>query len=137
MRFAVSFVATLVTFLVADAIWLTVMGSRFYGAEIGPLLLPQPNLAVAAPFYLIYPAALTLLAVLPGIQEGRLAGALWRGALFGLAAYATYNLSNLATLKGWSELLTIVDMGWGVVGSSIASVAGYLAGTWSGSRRTD
>jgi uncharacterized membrane protein len=121
------YAVTLGAFLVLDFLWLTLMGQRFYGAEIGPLLLDKPNLLVAAPFYLIYPAALTMLAVVPAAAGGGgVWGALWRGALLGLAAYATYNLTNLATLKGWSTLLTVVDLAWGTTGSALASAAGWM-----------
>ena len=124
------YLVTLATFAVTDALWLAVMGPTFYTTEIGPLMRPSPNLPVAALFYLVYPIGLVALATLPALAEGALAGALWRAAVFGLCAYATYDLTNLATLKGWSPLLSVVDLAWGVVASMLAATSGYFFGRW-------
>ena len=127
-QLAFTYIATLLAFVAADAVWLSVMGPAFYYPEVGPLLLETPNLAVAAVFYLLYPVGLLALAVRPGLSEAHASGALWRAALFGLCAYATYDISNLATLKGWTVTVTVVDLVWGVLGSSVAALAGYAAG---------
>lgn len=121
---------TLVSMTVIDGLWLAVMGPTFYTGEIGPLMRPIPNLPVAALFYLIYPIGLVALATLPALTEGALAGAIWRAAVLGMCAYATYDLTNLATLKGWTPLLSVVDIAWGIVASMLAATAGYFAGRW-------
>ena len=99
---------------------------------MGDLLAPKPNLPVAAVFYLFYVVGLVALAVVPGLQAGYLGAALWRGALFGFIAYATYDLTNLATLRDWPVDLTIIDLIWGTTLNTIVAGAGYYAGRWLG-----
>jgi uncharacterized membrane protein len=120
--------ACTVALFAIDFIWLSIMNSRFYQPRLGGLLAEQPKLAVAAVFYLLYVIGVVALAVVPGIREGALVGALWRGALFGLLAYATYDLTNLATIQGWPWELAAVDMIWGTVLTGSVSVIGYFAG---------
>jgi uncharacterized membrane protein len=100
-----------------------------YGERPPYLLLPQPKIGVAVAFYLLYIVGILALAVVPGIREGAVMGALWRGALFGLIAYATYDLTNLATLANWPVNITIIDMIWGLTLNSVVAVVGYYAGT--------
>lgn len=107
-------------FLVVDFIWLSTMVARLYRPALGPLLLDQPNMAAAAVFYLMYPIGLAVFAVVPGIQMQSVAQAAMRGALFGLLAYATYNLTNLATLKQWSAQVSMIDSLWGAFASGLA-----------------
>ena len=127
------------TFFAMDFIWLSTAVPRLYQPALGVygekppfLLLANPNVGVAAAFYLLYIVGIIALAVIPGIREGAVAGALWRGALFGLIAYATYDLTNLSTLANWPASITAIDMAWGVVLNSVVSVVGYYAGTWLG-----
>lgn len=122
--------ATAAAFLAIDIVWLSTMTSRFYQPRLGELLSPKPNMAVAGLFYLVYVIGLVALAVVPALREGALMGALWRGALFGFIAYATYDLTNLATLRDWPWDLTVVDIVWGTSLNTVASAAGYLAGRW-------
>jgi uncharacterized membrane protein len=68
--------------------------------------------------------------VVPGLERGSLGATLWRGALFGLVTYATYDLTNLATVKDWPVLVTVVDMGWGTLLSLAVSYVGFVAGRW-------
>lgn len=117
-------------FFAVDLVWLSVATKRFYQPYIGSLLSDQPKLGVAAVFYLAYVVGIVALAVVPGLKEGALAGALWRGALFGFLAYATYDLTNLATLRGWAWQVTAIDLVWGTTVTSIVAVAGYYAGRW-------
>jgi uncharacterized membrane protein len=121
-----------VVFFAFDLVWLSTATKRFYQPYVGALLSDQPKLGVAAVFYLAYVVGIIALAVIPGLREGALAGALWRGALFGFLAYATYDLTNLATLQGWAWQVTAVDLVWGTTVTSIVSVAGYYAGRWLG-----
>jgi uncharacterized membrane protein len=121
-----------VVFFAFDFIWLSTATTRVYRPYVGDLLSDQPKLGVAAAFYLAYVVGIIALAVIPGIREGAVAGALWRGALFGLLAYATYDLTNLATLKGWAWQVSVIDMVWGTTVTSIVAVAGFYAGRWLG-----
>jgi uncharacterized membrane protein len=123
----IGFVATLLAFVVSDAAWLTLYAIDMFQREIGPLLRAQPHLGAAAAFYVIYAVALTLLVVRPALEISSAQAATWRGALFGLAAYATYDLTNYATLEAWSLTLALKDLAWGTFASGLASIAGYLA----------
>jgi uncharacterized membrane protein len=123
-------------FFAMDFIWLSTAVPRLYQPALGVygerppyLLLPQPKIGVAVAFYLLYIVGILALAVVPGIREGAVMGALWRGALFGLIAYATYDLTNLATLANWPVNITIIDMIWGLTLNSVVAVVGYYAGT--------
>ncbi|CAN7401496.1 DUF2177 family protein [Caballeronia sp. LjRoot29] len=117
----VAFAVTAVVFLVLDAIWLGVISRSLYQREIGGLLLAKPNFVAAAVFYVIYIAGMVYFCVVPGIVEQSALRGLMNGAIFGIVAYATYDLTNLATLKGWSTTLVFVDVAWGAVASAAAS----------------
>jgi len=91
---------------------------------------PSPNWLPAILFYLLFIVGILVLAVLPGLELGSLKTTLLRGAVFGLVAYATYDLTNLANLKYWPLIVTVVDLIWGTFVSVVVSYAGYLAGKW-------
>lgn len=129
-RLASLYVGCLVVFLAIDAIWLVTMNSRFYQPRLGALLADKPNLGAAAVFYTLYVAGVVALAVVPGYAAGGIGAAVWRGALLGLVAYATYDLTNLATLSRWPLDLTIIDLVWGTAVTSAVSAAGYLIAGW-------
>ena len=124
------YLATFVAFLAVDMVWLVLVARTFYRKYIGFLMAPSPNWAAAIIFYLLYIVGILVLAVLPGLEANSLKTTLLRGALFGLVAYATYDLTNLATLKDWPVIVTVVDMIWGTVLSVAVSYAGYMAGKW-------
>lgn len=128
MNIAVAYAATLIVFAVIDTVWLGAMGSRLYRPLVGEMLADKFRLAPAIAFYALYAAGLTFFAVLPGLGEQSWKRALLFGALFGLFAYGTYDLTNLATLKTWSLKLSLIDMAWGVVvsGSSAALACAVL-----------
>ncbi|CUX51273.1 MULTISPECIES: DUF2177 family protein [Rhizobium/Agrobacterium group] len=121
-----AYLFTLVAFLVIDFIWLSTMASRLYRPAIGDLLAENFRLAPAVIFYLIYAAGLTFLAVRPAFQTGEWTTALLYGAVVGFMAYATYDLTNQATLKSWSTTLTVADLLWGTFVSAAAATIGYL-----------
>lgn len=121
-----------VVFFALDFVWLSTATSRIYKPLLGDLLLEQPKLGIAAAFYLAYVVGIIALAVLPGVREGAVVGALWRGALFGLLAYATYDLTNLATVRGWAWQVSVIDMIWGTTLNSAVAVAGFYAARWLG-----
>jgi uncharacterized membrane protein len=126
-RSLVAYAAALVAVVAADFLWLGYLARAFYRAELGALLLQTPNWTAAAVFYLLYPTGIVIFAVRPHDDAASFAGALGRGALFGLFAYGTYDLSNLATLAGWSLRVTIVDLLWGMALSALAAGAGHAA----------
>ncbi len=131
MRVAIAaFIATLLAFLVLDMIWLTQFAVGMFQRAIGNLLRPTPSIPTIIVFYLVYAAALTTLAVLPSIERGSIIEAAWRSTLFGLAAYATYDLTNYATLKDWPLSMALMDLAWGTSASAIAGILGYLAGQY-------
>ncbi len=116
------FLVAFLTFLAIDGLWLTVVAKDFYAKHLGFIMTKTPNLTAALLFYVIYIFTMVVLIISPALQKGSLMTAILTGALFGLCAYATYDLTNLATLKDWPLLVTIVDLIWGTVLS--ASVAG-------------
>ncbi len=116
---------TAVVFFAIDFVWLSLATSRIYAPYIGDLLLERPNLPVAAAFYLLYVIGVLVLASLPGYEKSSLADAVMRGAIFGLLAYGTYDLTNLATLKGWAWQVSAIDMVWGMTLTGTVAAAGY------------
>lgn len=121
MNIAIAYGLTLIVFAVIDTAWLGSMGDRIYRPLIGSMLADNFRLAPAVIFYALYAAGLTIFAVLPGLSDGGWKKALLWGGLFGLFAYGTYDLTNLATLKTWSVKLTLIDMTWGVCVSAASS----------------
>jgi uncharacterized membrane protein len=122
----VAWITTALAFGALDAVWLSQMTPRLYRPLLGDLLAPKPNVGAAAAFYVIYVTCLCVIAVLPALERGGLARAALYGGLVGLAAYAAYDLSNHATLRGWDIRITLIDMTWGVVASTIAASVAYL-----------
>lgn len=102
-----------VLFLIIDFFWLSIAVKYIYKPSLGPLLLDKPILSAAFVFYILYIAGLTFLVLRPNIDNFQVFESLWMGALFGLVAYGTYDLTNLATIKGWSLKVTIIDLLWG------------------------
>jgi uncharacterized membrane protein len=121
-----------VVFFALDFVWLSTATSRIYRPLLGDLLSEQPRLGVAAVFYLLYVVGIIALAVIPGLREGDVVGALWRGAMFGFLAYATYDLTNLSTIRDWPWQVSAADMVWGTTLNSLVAVAGFYAGRWLG-----
>ena len=126
MRFIVAYIAVAVVFFGLDFLWLSRFALDMYKREIGPLLLDQPNLLISALFYLVFVLGLVLLVVLPALNGGSWVSALWMGAVLGLVAYGTFDITNLATLKGWSQTLALADLAWGTALSAVSATAGYL-----------
>ena len=127
MIHALAFVTVLIIFSVIDTVWLGYMGDRVYRPLIGEVLAETFRLVPAIAFYTLYAAGLTIFAVLPGLKTGDWRTALMWGALFGLFAYGTYDLTNYATLKTWGLKITLMDMTWGVVVSGVSSAAACAA----------
>lgn len=125
-RLAVAYAATAIVFCGLDFIWLGFVAKGYYQSQIGTLLLEKPNLPVAALFYALYIVGVLIFAVLPALDAGSWRKALLYGALFGFFAYATYDLTNLATLKGWSLRIALLDLAWGTVVTGVSAAAGYV-----------
>lgn len=123
MTQALAFVTVFIIFGVIDTLWLGFMGDRVYRPLIGEVLADRFRLVPAIAFYTLYAIGLTIFAVLPGLKTGDWKTALMWGALFGLFAYGTYDLTNYATLKTWGLKITLLDMTWGVVVSGVSSAA--------------
>ena len=110
-----------------DFTWLSQTNATIYQPIIGELLSPTLRVRPAVAFYLLYLAGLIFFAVAPGLKAGGFKRVVLNAALYGLCAYATYDLTNQATLKVWATKLTLLDLGWGVIVSMVAACAGYLA----------
>lgn len=123
------YLAALAAFLAIDLLWLGIVAQGLYARYLGYLLSPQTNWTAAALFYLLYLVGVLVFAVLPGLEKGSLRAALKRGAFFGLVCYATYDLTNLATVKDWPLAITVIDMIWGTVLTTLVTLAAYLVGS--------
>lgn len=123
-----AFFATMLALLTIDALWLLVLMKGTYQFYLGGLMLDQAKLVPAGLFYLLYPVGLVVFAVMPAVHKHDWRSAALLGGLLGLVAYGTYNLSNLATLRGWPWQFTVIDMAWGTFLSSVTACAGYAAG---------
>ena len=121
----VGYLVALATFVAADMIWLGLMTPRFYRPTLGDILMTGVNLPPALVFYLVYPVGLVIFAVNPALKSGTIGPALLYGALFGFFTYATYDLSNYATLRNWSLPLTVVDIAWGSVLAALAAAVSF------------
>ena len=113
-------------FFAIDMVWLGFVAKNFYRDQIGFLMNSQINWGAAVAFYLLFVVGLVLFVITPAIEKNSWMHALVFGALFGLITYATYDLSNLATLKDWPVLVTIVDLAWGATLAASVSTATYF-----------
>lgn len=109
-----------------DMLWLGVAAKNFYTKQIGFLMTPKVNWVAGILFYFLFLAGLVVFVIAPAVEKGSWVRALLLGALFGLITYATYDLTNLATLKDWPLALTVVDLIWGTILASSVSVETYL-----------
>lgn len=125
--YGVAWIATAAAFLIIDAAWLTVAASMLYKPLLGDMLREPFQLAPAILFYLIFTAGIVFFAVAPSIDAPTWTTAALRGAFFGLVGYATYDLTNQATLRGWPVAITVADLIWGTIVTAAAATAGYFA----------
>jgi uncharacterized membrane protein len=128
MRYFKLYLVSLAAFFAIDMLWLGLVARSFYQQYLGFLMAPSPNWFVAIIFYFLFVVGILVFVVFPGLGANSLKTALSRAALFGLITYATYDLTNLATLKDWPALLSIVDMLWGTFLSVSVSCIGFIAG---------
>lgn len=125
--FIKAWAATAVFFLVIDSIWLGVVARSFYADQLGHLMKDQVNFGIAALFYIFFSAAVVYLASMSGFRGNSAGLALIAGAVLGLAAYGTYDITNMATLKDWPVVMSLIDMVWGTVITAAASFVGFKA----------
>ena len=130
MTYIVAYIASLIVFGALDAIWLTTMTSRIYRPVLGDILLSDLRIAPALAFYLLYPVGLVVFAAMPALRSGSAGPALAHGALFGLIAYATYDLTNYATLRSWTLQITLIDLAYGTAVAGLTALAAYQAARW-------
>jgi uncharacterized membrane protein len=123
------FLIALPVFFVIDMAWLGVVARNFYRAQLGDLMRTEVNWVAAMIFYLLFIVGLVVFVIGPAVDAGSWMQALGRGALFGLVAYATYDLTNLATLRDWPLTMTIIDLAWGAALAASVSVTTYAIGT--------
>ena len=116
-------------FFTLDMIWLGFVAKNFYRVHIGGLLRPEVNWPGAIIFYLIFIAGIEYFAILPSVEKGSFVHAAIAGALFGLVTYATYDLTNYATMRDFPLIVALIDMAWGAFLSCTVTVAGYFLAT--------
>lgn len=114
-QWIILWIAAAVLFLLIDMAWLLWLGRSFYVNEIGDLLRQPPNMAAAGAFYILYVTGLMVMVVWPAVQGGSVGQAVLYGAILGLIAYGTYDLTNLAVMKGFTTKIAVIDMIWGTV----------------------
>jgi len=126
----ISFLLTLIIFLVVDMLWLVIIAKNLYQKYLGDFLSDKVNWTAAFVFYFIYVAGISIFAIYPAVNKSSVFNAVLMGALFGIFTYATYDLTNLATLKGWPLPIVFIDIIWGAVLSAIVSFSGYYILKW-------
>ena len=126
-RFLIAYLGAGLAIGLMDAVWLTATNAVVYRAALGSLLAPTFRPAPALAFYAVYLAGVVVFAVVPALTTARLRDAVWRGALLGTCCYATYDLTNQATLTVWPTTLSVIDIAWGAILTTGGAVAGYFA----------
>ena len=121
----VSYIFTFIVFFIIDMAWLGFIAKDLYKKYLGDLLSEQVNWTAAIIFYLLFIVGVFIFAILPSVEKESLSSAITLGALFGFFTYATYDLTNLATLKGWPTTIVFIDIIWGAVLTALVSTAGF------------
>lgn len=121
---------TLLCFFAIDMVWLILVARKFYQKHLGFLLNDNPNWMAAFVFYLLFVFGLMVFVIVPSLDATSTKKVLILGCLYGLITYATYDLTNLATVKDWPWIVTVVDMVWGGVLATSVSYLGFMAGKW-------
>lgn len=126
----ISYLLTFIVFLMVDLLWLGIIAKNLYQKYLGNLLSDKVNWTAAFIFYFIYVAGISIFAIYPAIQKNSAFNAILMGALFGLFTYATYDLTNLATLKNWPIAIVFIDISWGIILSATVSLSGFYIVKW-------
>jgi uncharacterized membrane protein len=130
MEYFKMYIIAFIIFLAIDAIWLGLVAPKFYKEQIGHLMAEKPNFIAALVFYVIFIVGVVYFVVNPAVQAQDMTKLLVSGILFGFITYATYDLTNLATLKDWPITVTIVDLIWGTTLSTLIGLFTYLIYNW-------
>ena len=130
MQTVIAYLATLLFFAAVDTLWLGVVARDYYRGAIGDLLARDFNLWAVFAFYLVYCIGILIFAVLPALRADSLLTALGYGALLGFFCYATYDLTNMATLRDWPIGMSFVDMAWGTTLTALTAAVGTQATRW-------
>lgn len=131
IKYVAAYLGAGLTFAAIDFVWLTTMTNRLYKPVIGPIMADKPDMKAAVAFYLISIAGTVFLAIAPALKEGNWTRAAINGAVLGFVAYATYDLTNQATLSVWQTKLTVIDLMWGTVLTTLSATGGYFAARWA------
>jgi len=122
------YLVSLIAFFVIDMLWLGLIAAQMYRRYLGHLMAPQVNWSAAIVFYFLFIGGIVYFAVIPALQQNSFKQALIRGAFFGLITYATYDLTNLATLRDWPQAITLIDLTWGTFLSTSVTAVAFIAG---------
>jgi len=120
-----TYLITLLIFFAIDLVWLAVIAKNFYRQHIGHLMSADVNWPAALLFYTVYIGGIVFFAIKPAFEDGSASRALAYGAFFGFIAYATYDLTNQATMKNWPVLVTVIDLAWGTVLTGTVAFLSY------------
>ncbi|MEQ1647429.1 MAG: DUF2177 family protein [Hyphomicrobiaceae bacterium] len=123
------FFATLAVFVILDAVWIVLVALKLFQTTVGGVMRGVPKLVPVALFYFVFCFGLIMLAIRPALLERSSKRAVINGALLGLVAYATFDLTNLAIIEGWTPTLAAIDMAWGTAVSAISALVGYWVAT--------
>lgn len=129
-KLVIGYLLTAVVFFAVDMIWLGFLAKGFYQKHLGNFLSSEVNWKAAIIFYLLFIVGIFIFAILPAIERNSILRAVVLGGLFGFFTYATYDLTNLATLRDWPLRVVFVDIAWGVVLTSLVSTAGFKIMSW-------
>jgi len=121
----INYLLTLIVFLIIDMAWLGLVAKNLYQKYLGDFLSDQVNWTAAFIFYLIYVVGVSVFAIYPAIKKNSARSAALMGCLFGFFSYATYDLTNLATLKGWPLPIVFIDITWGIILTAMVSLSGF------------
>lgn len=130
MAYVIAYISALVIFGVIDILWLTMVGAKLFRDTLGDVLAQDVRMAPAIAFYLIYPLGVVFFAIAPALKEASVATAVLNGAVFGLMTYATYDLTNFATVRNWTLNLTLIDLSYGAALTAATAVLGYWITRW-------
>tara|TARA_R110002020_G_scaffold105570_8_gene246154 strand:- start:886 stop:1287 length:402 start_codon:yes stop_codon:yes gene_type:complete len=127
MTYLIAYVSTLIAFFALDMLWLGLIARKFYANQLGSLMADSPNWFVAIVFYAMYIVGIVFFAIRPAIEAEQVLKATLYGALFGFFCYATYDLTNLATLRDWPSKMVFVDILWGIILTGSCATVGAWA----------
>ncbi len=130
MQYIFLYLLTTVSFFIIDMFWLGLIAKDLYAKQMGSLMTPTINWAAAIMFYLLYIVGILVFAVLPAHEKQSVLSAIFLGGFFGMVAYATYNLTNLAVIKNWPLTLTFIDITWGTFLTASLATSGYFIANW-------